>query len=170
MTVKAEGALEWIIALDAFDHDDRKPLANLVIQKPIPDELRPVIAKVISGERKPNRKAAAKLGIPANERMQIAASLADVIDIFDDMKKGDDYIDTSIEGWGEYPPPLESRRKLIDITAEKNGTEPIYLVRRLEGAVRKTKQIAASNLGVSIETVENIVREYREKMRKYPDV
>lgn len=170
MTHKAESALKWIIALDAFDYGDRSPLANLIVEEPIPDELRPAIAKVVGGERTPNKRAASKLKLPADERMQIAATVAEVIDLINELKKGNNYVDTNVPGWSDHPPPPESRRKLIDLQSEKFGTEPIIEIRKLEEKSRQVISRPSKSLGVSEETIENIVRDYRKKISNYPNV
>lgn len=155
-----EERLAWIVALDAFDHDAPDELARLIEGQPVPVELRPVIAAIIRGERKPSRRRAAKLKLPASERMQIAASIMAVLDLIDSFKTGTQYDDQ--DGWHE--------RKSLDIAADRRGVEPITVLRDLEARARAAYERAAASLGVSTETVENIVRELREKLNSWPDV
>ena len=66
----------WIAAIDAFDFNDPEPLEQLRAgNEPVPPELQHVIDAIDSGERKPNKKAAAKLKIPTAERMKILGEL-----------------------------------------------------------------------------------------------
>jgi len=158
---KAEQSLEWIVALDAFDYNCREPLEKLILKCAIPEELRPAISKIISGDRKSNKKAAAKLKLPAKERLQIAAALSAVCGLIDNLQYGDNfYLGTESKRWG----------KLIDSVADKKRQEPIEVIRKLESKKKNAILITAKKFNVSPETIENILRDLREKLKKYPDV
>ncbi len=67
----------WIAALDAFDYCYPEPLRTLLESKEwIPEEVRPAIAKIVAGERCPNRRAATKLKVHPAQRMQLAAKVS----------------------------------------------------------------------------------------------
>jgi hypothetical protein len=71
--------LRWVGAIVAFDYGDPEPLGAMIASEAIPDEIRQVIASIVVGSRKPNRRAAAKSKISAAERIQIGATLDAVL-------------------------------------------------------------------------------------------
>lgn len=79
-------AWPWVVAIDAFDFDDREPLDKLLKSETVPEELFPVTAAIMRGDRTPNRKAAVKLKIPAAERMPIAATVSAMLGVIDFLK------------------------------------------------------------------------------------
>jgi len=147
----------WIVAIDAYDFGDPTPLDELLSSAPVPEELRPVIASIASGKRKPNLKAAAKLKIPANERMKIAGTISAVLGLIDAIKY--DAIDSAVND--------ESGVKML---GDLKGREPVEILRELEATARNTIERAARGAGVSVETIENLLRHLRQKMEQYPDV
>lgn len=154
---------EWVVALDAYDFNCVEPLATLVATKAIPDDLRPIFASIISGQRKPNLKAAAKLKVPAAERMQIAGTLSAVLGLID-MFKHDKIYDLA------YGLSARVERSAIEIKADSSGTDPIDVVRDLERRRQKAITTAARHFSVSIETIENLLRDLRKKMKDYPNI
>lgn len=154
---------EWVVALDAFDFNCREPLTALVASKPIPDDLRPAVAAIISGKRNPNLKAAAKLKLPARERMQIAGTLSAVLGIID-MLQHEEIYDLA---YG-FDPGVE--RRAIDIRADAAGCDPVDVVRDLEAERRKAVALAARDFDVSTETIENLLRDLRKKIKDYPNI
>ncbi len=154
-----EKAFPWVVALDAFDYNDRQPLEELMASEPVPEELRPTIAKIKSGERKPNLKAAEKLKIPASERMRIAGSISVCLMLIDALKY--DAIDESVND-------LSGVSMLAD--RPEVDREPIEVTRELEQKARSIIEKSARELEVSPETIENLLRTLRAKMEAYPNV
>ena len=104
---------DWVAAIDAFDFNDPEPLNTLRALQSDPPELRPVLASIDAGDRKPNRKAAAKLKIPAGERMKVAAPISGVLGIIESFKTQD-----MMDGWGDA-------RRAIEIIADRRQREPV---------------------------------------------
>lgn len=152
-----EKMFDWVVALDAFDYNDRKPLAELIATEPVPEELRPAIAKIISGERKPNLRAAAKLKVQASERMMIAAYISACLMLVDTMKY--DALDDRPYG-----------QSGVHMFGDRFGKEPIEITRELEQDAKKAIELGAELAGVSVETIENMLRDLRAKMEAYPNV
>ncbi|MBC7286136.1 hypothetical protein [Hoeflea sp.] len=149
---------QWVVAIDAFDFNDPEPLAEIRKSEPIPHELEPIVAAIDAGERKSNKKAAAKLKIPARERMKIAGTLSIVIGLINILKSeeiGDE--------WGEY-------RRAIEIGADRRLLEPVDELRALEREARELIQGTADDLGVSVETIENLLRDMRRKIADWPNI
>ncbi|MFC1777023.1 hypothetical protein ACFL3I_06755 [Pseudomonadota bacterium] len=149
----------WVVAIDAYDYNDREPLALLLESEPVPDELRPVIVAIESGDRKPNLKAAVKLKIPANERMKIAGTISAVLMLIDTLKF--EAIDESVNDLSG-----------VSMLAEQVDSirEPAEIMRELEYKSRKVIAESAEQLGVSVETIENLLRQLRQKMERYPNI
>jgi hypothetical protein len=145
---------EWIIALDSWDYCDPIPLSELILQKEIPLEFKQAISDIVSSKRKPNKKAAAKLKIPASERMKIAGCISLTFGLIDALKFDALYP----EGKGA-----------VGIGAMQMR-EPIDVLRELEGEQRQEIGRVAIELRVSCETVENILRELRRKIESWPIV
>lgn len=141
----------WVTALDQWDHGETAPLAELVRNEPIPDELRPILAGIVAGDRKPNHRAAAKLKIQAGERLNVAyATLINLGIINALQQKG-----TS--------PSLEEN-------ADSHRMEVSDLMRELE---REGRQLIADNaieLGISEETLKKAIQELRKKIKDYPNI
>ena len=139
---------DWFCALDAYDYADRTPLAELIAASSIPNEFKPAISAIVAGERTPNLKAAAKLKVPAAERMRIALAVATVIDVIGACKEPEN----------------------AELASDKLKLELIKIRRELESEQRKVIRDSANQLTVSTETIENIVRDLREKINKWPVV
>jgi len=149
-------AWRWVCAVDAWDYCHPQPLADMVKSGPVPEELRPIIAAIVNGERKPNRKAAAKLKIPAEERMEIAGGISVVLGLIEAIK---------FQGVQE---PYSGKGAVM--LGDRDAREPCEVLRELEGEARKMIEDSAKELDVSIETVENLLRDLRSKMKHYPDI
>jgi hypothetical protein len=154
-----QAAWTWVVAIDAYDYNHRQPLADLVASEPVPDELRPIIAAIVAGDRQPNLRGAAKLKLPAAERMQIAASLMAIMKIIDTLK----YEAIDITG---AEPDLRGAG-MFEIV--KGGTAS-GIMRHLESESRRAVKLATEHYGVSTETIENLLRDFRRKMKAYPDI
>ena len=138
---------QWVGAVCAFDYGDPQPLADLLRSgDPIPAEFRGAIADIVAGVRKPNRKAGAKLKTPAAKRMSIAST----VDLLLSM--------------------MRAQRANSEAMGDFNAMEPIDIVRGLEEQMRRVYQGTADYLGVSVETVEEIVRDMRARVARWPVV
>jgi len=148
----------WVVAIDAFDFNSRESLAGLIESESIPEELRPVIAAIVRGERVPNLKAAAKMKIPAAERLEIAGALSAALELIDALKY--DVLD----------PHGVSDECGVSVLGDQTGREPNEIMRQLEASSRLAIQMAAQQLDVSTETIENLLRALRRKMESFPIV
>lgn len=145
-------ASNWIIAIDAWDYCDPSLLGEILSRHPIPIELRPVIASIITGERKQNKRAAAKIKIPAGHRLIIAGLYATL---------KEDVIDATLK-----------RTTLHDYhdTAEQRGIEVSDYRREVQEDGQKLKNEWAESAGISTETLENLYLELRKKIKNYPNI
>ena len=138
----------WTAALMAFDYCDPTPLSALIESDAIPLEIRGIIASIIIGNRKPNKRAAAKSKVPPNERFQIGATIGGLLEVIADMK---------------HPVITENY-------ADKKGVEPKDAIIHLNKMIDDVYNRAVVKLAISRETVENLVREWRKKRREWPNV
>ena len=140
-------AWPWIVALDAWDYCDSAPLDHLLRgAAPIPDEIRPALADIVGGTRQPNKRAAAKLKLPAAERMKIAGSVSCILGLLDVFRRNNRQI------------------------ADDKGLEQKELLAELSQEAHHAIATAAAELGVSVETVENLLRDLRKKIENWPRV
>jgi len=153
-SIEFRDVMDWIAAIDAWDYCDGSLLAILILEEDIPTKLKPIIADIFSGVRVQKKKAASFLKISPRERMYIAQSISinlGLIDVFKTVK-------------------MASGESLLEWQSDRNGIEPIESKRWLEKEARQVKEIAAKDLGVSIETIENLLRDFRYKLDNYPNV
>lgn len=145
-------ASNWIVSIDAWDFCDPKPLELMLKKHPIPEELRFIIADMVTGKRKPNKKAAAKLKFPAAHRMVVAG-------IYRELKAN--VCDATLK-----------RTKLHDYhqTAEKMGIEVIELKQSYLESARKFKSEWANNMGISTEALDNICDALSDKIKNFPNI
>jgi hypothetical protein len=141
----------WFIAVYAYDYADPKPLSDLIRSEPIPPEYLVAVADIVAGERPPNRKAAAQFpkSLPAAKRMQIAASL------------------NFMAGLRDF---LMSSPQHTQNVANAQGIEPIENVRFLQNEFRQDFEKSAKSFNVSTETLENLRRELRARIARWPVV
>lgn len=149
---EAYRASNWIIAIDAWDYCDASILVEMLKRHPIPFELQPVIADIVTGKRKQNRKAAVKLKIPAAHRLIYTG-------IYNDLK--DSVIDATLR-----------RETIHDYhdAADQRGIEIIDYRRDLQESGKSFKSEYADLAGISTETLENLSEELRAKMENYPNI
>jgi len=149
----------WVCALYAYDYNDPKPLSELIrIGGEIPPEFIGAIADIVAGLRKPNKKAAVKLKVPASEYMKIAASVSTILGLVDTIKY--DAI---------FPGDVSEKPGACSV-GEYHAQEPEEVLKQANQTGRETKQRAADHFGISLETVENMIRELRKKIKEWPDV
>ena len=139
----------WFNAVCSWDWGDPIPLSELIRSEPIPEEFRTAVGDIVEGTRKRKRNYV-KSKIPAAERLKIAGSISIVIDLCNTLKTG------AAEG--------------IQSMASRLNVEPIDVIRKLEAEARKTQKDAAKQLGVSVETIENLIRDMRARIARWPVV
>lgn len=140
----------WISAIDLWECGVPSLLADMIRDEPIPDELRYVIASIISGERQAKHKAAAKHSIPSEIRFFIAAKILYVREPFD-------YVERLTAG---------ERQSL----AEFMGVEVIEMLRHFRNGRKQADEFCASHFGVSVETVQNLRKSLVKKIKNYPNI
>jgi len=151
---------EWVVAFDAYDYGDRQPLSTLLANvDQVPAEALPQLAKIVSGERKPNLKAAAKMKIAPSERMKIAASLSVVLGMADGIRLR-----------GIAPDGFGGETSAIEAAADRDGEEAAKKVSYIHGMTRGLLERASTDLGVSTETIENLLRDLRKKIVQFPEI
>jgi len=145
----------WVVAFDSWDYCDPEPLSEMLLkEQTIPPEFLQAFADIVTGKRKSKKKAAAKLKIPARERMKIAGSISLVLGLVHAFK----FDAINPEGKGS-----------VGIGAQQ-GREPSEILRELESEHRETIESACKELAVSQETIENLLRDLREKIDRWPTV
>ena len=137
---------DWFVAVYAWDYGEPEVLAELIRSEPIPAEYREAVAAIVAGERKPNLRAAAKMKIPAQEHLRLAGSVSVVIELCATIKQ-----------------------QAIEV-GDRKALEPIDIIREAENESREAVFAAANEFGVSVETVENILRVMRARIAAWPVV
>lgn len=146
----------WFEALWAFDYGDASQLAELIRSSPIPEEYTEAVAKIVAGERKPNLKAVAKSKIPAAQRANAATLVSLCQGIRDTVKF------TAIDP--------ENPEAGCGAAAVADSIEPEELMRNADKLGRRCANKAADHFGVSVETIENLVREAKSRLANWPSV
>lgn len=139
----------WFNAVSAWDWGDPGPLGEIVQSEPIPEEFREAIADILMGDR--NRQKNWQKGkIPAAERMVIAATVSAHIDHCRAIRSNN----------------LEGDESLAD----QLEMEPIDMVYLMHATVRSVVADVAQEFDVSVETVENLLRDMRARINRWPVV
>jgi hypothetical protein len=140
----------WVNAFCAFDYGDPVPLAALVEHEDIPPEYRSALADVVSGVRKPDKRAAAKLKVPADLMMVYAMS-----------------IDSSV-GFVEYIHHHNSLDRIAE--SYHPAKEPREIIAQWQATGQEHVKLAMKDFKVSKETIKNLMREMRERIDRWPCV
>lgn len=147
----------WVMALDAWEYCDSEPLSALIKDcEVLPKEIAPAISEIVSGKRKQNKRGAAKLKIEAAERMKLAGCVSVLMGLIDTMKfecLNDDLVPDGMEGMAD-----RICKEKIDIKSE------------LENDAKNVIQETADEFNVSTETIENLLRDLRKKIKAWPSV
>jgi len=135
----------WIIAVDAFDYGDPEPLASLLAEfDEYPANVRVLLSDIVQGKREPNRKAFPKV-IKAKDRMPAALSALSGLSLRD-------HIDINSVFFGE-----------------RDGVEAIAIRKSNDDSYSKKKKPAiAKTYGISVDTLDNLRRELKSKIKKWP--
>lgn len=155
MPARMNDLWEWVVALDSWDYCDPEPLSELLFkEQTIPPEFLQALADIVSWKRKPKKRAAVKLKIPARERMKVAGSISLVLGLVDALKFNAIYP----EGKGSVG------------IGSGQGREPNAVLRELETKQKQAIESACKALNVSQETIENLLRDLRRKIDDWPTV
>lgn len=149
---------KWVIAIDAWVYCDPEPLAKLILDEDIPPELKPTIVKIISGDKKQNKKGAQKLKIPAKKRMEIAYTVSGMLHFVDDFR----YAKVGEAGY--------EGMSLSQYVGDRKGLEPIELANDLNSCYKEIFDITTNHFNVSRATVENLLRDLRTYIKNWPDI
>lgn len=139
----------WICAIDAWDYCDPKPLGEMVLKHGVPNELREIVASMLSGERKQKTKATTKLE-PA-QRMAIAS-------VYVTLRKIPEAA-------------LNKRNKgVIEHVANREKIEVIEQYRSFQEKQRRYDERIEKMLGVSTRTLKSLALEFNSKLKNYPNI
>jgi hypothetical protein len=138
----------WVNAFCAFDFNDPQILADLIVKEAVPPEYRQALADVVTGVRKPDKRAAVKLKVPANLMMVYAMS-----------------IDSSV-GFVEYI----HHHKALDRIAEREQKNPSDIIAKWQATGQEHVGLAMKDFKVSKETIKNLMREMRTRIDRWPVV
>lgn len=139
----------WIVDLYAYDHGDTQPLAARIARgESIPVQLAQPVSAIIAGTRRPNRKSSSKSKLGPKARIQAAAELSAFLGLMDQLRH-----------FAIVDPNDPARG--AEAYANASGKETIEIVREYERNKRRAIEGAAKSHGVSVETIENWLRELR---------
>lgn len=147
----AQKNFNWIAAIIAWDYCDPTPLSEMIKNHPIPEELRPLIADIISFKRKPNAKGADKLKIPADLIMPVAATVYCQLSLCDavlNKKTSPTYLDVG----------------------DREGLEPHEARKKYQGIKNRAYENISKTLPISKTTLKNLIRDYKKTLENYPNI
>ena len=148
----------WFSALWSWDYNDPRALASLIRESngDVPVEFAQAVADIVSGTRKPNKKAAAKLTIPAREMATLCGHLLVVRDLRECIAKEATYPDTTGQG--------------AKAAAQHLGVKPLDVIHDLDREWTEAKEHAARMFSVEVETVERLFRDFQKRLERWPEV
>lgn len=144
----------WVAAIDSWVYCDPYPLAELIKSEDIPAEFKRVVSSIIIGDKKQNKKGAARIKIPANKRMDIAVCIDSILGILDSFKYG------TVAGGESF----------CCHVGDKKGVEPLEIMQQLHEEQKNLIKGCAKEHGVSTETIENLLRDMRRYINDWPVV
>lgn len=152
----------WVVAINASDYGDPEPLAELFRGGEVPPlELRGIVADIMAGARKPRGKAAAKIKIPARERLAVGCAVDLFQDLLDTFQRHQIVSNDSDLRGAAAAVALDERFMHLE------AAEYVAMV----GAERKRVQrLISEGAGVSVDTLLALAREYRRVVRDYPNI
>ncbi|WP_426357976.1 hypothetical protein ACPUVO_16240 [Pseudocolwellia sp. HL-MZ19] len=141
----------WIAAIDSWDYSDPTPLSEMVSNHIIPKELRPIISKIISGERKQNKIGGNKLKLPAKSRLVIASLILELRHVAESGLNGN-----LIPNYNEV--------------AEIQCVEVIDVIKKYRKYLQEYDQDIMEITGLSKKSVQNLLDDLKRKLKNYPDI
>ncbi len=144
---------DWVVAFYAYDWGDPSALAFMIgFTREVPPECIDALAAVVAGERPRRRKSK----LPRSLAMRYAAKLSDVLGTLDRYRHDITFAD-------------EEGKGLVAI-ASRRGEEPQDVSQWLANERATIMKQAADDLGVSVETVEELLRDMRDRIKRWPIV
>lgn len=147
MPINLKDTWHWWSAVWAFDYGDRETLAELIRNEEIPLEYKKVVASIVSGDRKPNLKASVKSKVKPTDRAEILNAYYVFAGLRDSLK-------TDVER----------------IFSKNKKSEPIELMRKADTLSNRFFRMINENCGISDEAIKKIIREGKERLRKFPEM
>jgi hypothetical protein len=144
-------ASNWIIAIYAWDYCDASLLSEMLKRHPIPFELQPVIADIVSGGRCQKTKGVANQKIPAGHRMVLAGLY---------LMLKNDVVDAALKTPSVYQAAADER-KIDDYGVMR---------RELQGIAADFKKGWAQDMGITVDTLDNMCDVLRLKIKNYPKI
>ena len=138
----------WFSAFYEFDFNYPEHLAMLICDGEIPPEYRSAVADIVTGERQPNKKAAAKLKVHPGDIMTIA--------VLADMATG--HVDL-VHEIGDF-----------DKFAEREQKDVADVIKEMHERGRSKVANMAERENISTETIEEYAREMRKRIDRWPVV
>jgi hypothetical protein len=142
-----ENNFNWIASIDAWDYCDPKPLSEMLMNHPIPNQkIRNIVASIINGTRKQNTKGAAKLKTIAAERMIIATCILSLRRI----SRG-----------------ILNNPESYKVVADEKGIEITEMRREIERKNRKTDKMISNRLEINEYSIKTLIQHFHDTLKKY---
>lgn len=143
--------IHWIAAIDSWDYCDPTPLSEMINNHDIPLELKPIISKIVSGERKQEKIGASKLKLPAKSRLAIASLILELRHIPEAALSG-----LLIPNYTEI--------------ASRQGIEVCDIQKKYRGHLKEFDSDIMSITGLSKKSIQNLINQLKKKLDDYPNI
>ena len=151
----------WVVALDAWDYCNSEPLSKLMRHHAVPEVLRPIIAKIISGERKQKSKANT-LKVPAGHRLLYISAIMG-LEFIASLPLRNAIIVTDDNGDRIH----ESN---LSMMATREGVEISEIKKEIERNKLQCRNIIANEYNVSQYTIKDLKKILKDKVNQWPDL
>mgnify|MGYP006981149576 CR=1 FL=1 len=148
--------IEWVLAIVEWNFGDSDALVWHVAYDPIPILLRPVIAKIISGEKHQNSKGISNRKYTPTDRLSVALSLERKIIANKNTFTGYSITEDASPGYAWH-------------YLNTNST-PKQLYKVFRKCPQQYREREASRLNISIATIKKWEKELRDLKKKWPDI
>ena len=157
VTLEFKGLFGWFLAIHAYEMNELEPLGKLLADDTveIPNEIRLYLSQIVLGNKKPNKKAAVKLRIPARLRMIVGLYLVK--------------LEMKCEYFRKHykDPDFPDNRPGLDTIADKIGKEPAQVDAEISAISRQFIKDLSEIFSVSIDTIEELRGLFKENIERY---
>jgi hypothetical protein len=151
----------WVVALDAWDYGINEPLSKMMNYHAVPVILRPIIAKIISGERQQKLKANS-IKIPAGKRLLCISAVLAL------EKIPTAFLSNRCVVHDDNGQRINQSN--ISIIADKNNKEVSEVRTDLNQIKVDIRNLIIDKYNVSPETIKSLKKVLKEKISQWPDL
>ena len=148
--------IEWVKAIIEWNYGNGYPLAWHVEHYHIPPILKPVVGKILRGDKLQNNRGKSNQKFTPTERLDVALKLENYIESYRAVSTGHDISKDAGQGY---------LRHYLNTNAS-----PKALYKAFGKYPQQRKKLEADRLNVSVATIDKWLQNLRDLKKKWPDI